>query len=182
MAKLKKMATQATAAEDQAAGAVHSSTAASKTHSFSRTIAQEHGEKAAVLLQYLAIKHNETEDYLDTARVFSWVRCGHGIGSPSRTKAELDSLSLQPLRLAVPGCGNLLHRLGAPVAHTSRHPGNLCPINLRHSGWIVSLQSESHVCWVRYVLDRPCGVVCKHLGSAVSRVDVLRSQMDVHSF
>jgi len=54
MAKLRKTAKQAQAAEDQAASAAHSPTAASKTHSFSRTIAQQHGEKAAVLLQYLA--------------------------------------------------------------------------------------------------------------------------------
>jgi hypothetical protein len=54
MAKLKNTAKQATAAEDQVANAAHSPTAPSKTHSFSRTIAEEHGEKAAVILQYLA--------------------------------------------------------------------------------------------------------------------------------
>ena len=48
--KPKKRSSKAQANDIQAVGAQ----AGSKIHSFSRTIAQEHGEKAAVLLQYLA--------------------------------------------------------------------------------------------------------------------------------
>jgi len=53
MAKLKRTAKQVQAAANQASD-VAQSPAASKSHSFSRTIAKEHGEKAAVLLQFLA--------------------------------------------------------------------------------------------------------------------------------
>ena len=48
--KHKKRPSKAQAANIQAVGAQ----AGPKIHSFSRTIAKEHGEKAAVLLQYLA--------------------------------------------------------------------------------------------------------------------------------
>ncbi len=54
MARLKRTAKQVKAAANQAAEEAQSSAAANKTNSFSRTIAKEHAEKAAVPLQYLA--------------------------------------------------------------------------------------------------------------------------------
>ena len=54
MAEQRKRASQAKAAGTAVNPASTATPNPTKVHSFSRTIAQEHGEKAAVILQYLA--------------------------------------------------------------------------------------------------------------------------------
>jgi len=72
----KKKRTKAPAPDAQNTGASQTGaapdSARAKVHSFSRTVAQEHGEKAAVLLQYLAhhVSKSKHQLVLKEARSF----------------------------------------------------------------------------------------------------------------